>query len=292
MHPIVETAGRFRRTLAAVLVAGTALALGACSLATVAYNNAPTLLGYALADYVTLTPEQDELVRARIARFIAWHRANELPAWRRLLDEARDRVAAGPDEAQVREVLAKAQALFERTAERMVDDVADLLPRLDADQVAQLAAKLRKDNARVEKELSTPTARRRADRAEQMTTRFEDWLGALTPEQAEYLRARMALYAPLDAQRLADRRGWQKDFFALLDAKPAPATMRTTLRMLVLAPEKRRDPAYNAARARQTEEMTATIAWMIAHATPAQRERVRSKLGSYAELVATLVGDA
>ncbi len=69
-----------RKLLLTGLVFVCALLVASCSVATMAYNNAPSIALYALDDYFDLTPEQEAWLKPRLERFIVWQRANQLPA--------------------------------------------------------------------------------------------------------------------------------------------------------------------------------------------------------------------
>ena len=84
-----------RRILGRALVAAclALLAAGCSSLTRVAYNNAAFAGAWAVDDWFDLHDGQREWVKERFARLVAWHRANELPAYERLLQDTAARVA-------------------------------------------------------------------------------------------------------------------------------------------------------------------------------------------------------
>lgn len=277
------------RSLRSALLLAALFTLTACSLARLAYNNFGSVVAYAVNDYVDLTPEQEELLKTRAASLVAWHREKELPQWLRTLENARARVGAGASEADVRAAQREAQTLIERTAERMLPDAAELLARLEPAQIARLAARLEKDNRKVARETAVPADERRAKRVKRVLGHFEEWMGTLTPDQISWLRSRVMAWPLLDEMRLDDRRRWQREFLQLLETRPEPRVFQAELRALVLNAETRRDPAYQAAWARQQADASDLAAWMVANATPAQRTRIQKKLAGYAEDLTALM---
>jgi hypothetical protein len=72
--------------LACLLLAGcTTLTHLAYSNAALAYRNLPPMLAWMVDDYVDMSGGQKEWVRERIGRIMHWHRAHELPEYRRFL---------------------------------------------------------------------------------------------------------------------------------------------------------------------------------------------------------------
>lgn len=263
--------------------------LTACSVATLAYNNAGSLIGYALRDYVELTDSQESWLKERIELAIAWHRTSELPQWQRWLNEARERAAGKPETSEVRALSLRGQALLERTTEQVLPDMAALLRQLDASQIAFLERKFVSDNRKIARDAAVALPQRQVKRVERMRERFESWAGSLSPEQVAYLQSRVLAQPPLDELRLADRMRWQRQFIENIKARPEALELQAALRSMILTPERHRDPVYQAALLRQQEEMMTTIAWMVTSATPAQRTHMQKKLSGYAELLASLV---
>ena len=75
---------RAARLAAALLLA---LALAGCSVARVAYTNAPPAIAWMVDDWFDLQDGQRDWVKERAARLIAWHRVSELPEYERFLQE-------------------------------------------------------------------------------------------------------------------------------------------------------------------------------------------------------------
>ena len=86
------------RLVRALVLGLAALALAGCtssmltrlaySNASFTYNNLTPMLTWMADDYVDLTDAQEDQVRARLASLLQWHRANELPRYRTVLDTA------------------------------------------------------------------------------------------------------------------------------------------------------------------------------------------------------------
>ena len=263
--------------------------LTSCSMATVAYNNAGSLIGYALDNYVELTPPQETWLKDRVNHLIAWHRGSELPLWQRWVNETRERAAGNPEAGEIRAMFARGQTLLERTTEKMLPDMAALMRQLEPRQIAFLESKLAADYRKLAEEAAAPLPVRQSRRVERLRERCESWFGRLTSEQAAYLQARVLSMAPLEEMRLTDRQRWQREFMAVVKSAAEVSELQAELRILILAPEQRRDPNYQAEVNRQRDEMIAVTAWMVRNATPAQMARLQNKLSGYAEDIASML---
>ena len=105
-------------------LAGAALVAASCTVtrlaysnAAFAYSNAAPALTWWVADYVELSPAQRDFVSERITRAFAWHRADELPAYRRFLEAV---LRQAEDNFTVEEVRADYRDVRERYA-RLVE---------------------------------------------------------------------------------------------------------------------------------------------------------------------------
>ena len=77
-----------RRLLKASLLLLAAASFAGCSGARLAYNNADTVVRWMADDYFALQGPQEEDFEARLARFHAWHRSEELPRYSVLMTTA------------------------------------------------------------------------------------------------------------------------------------------------------------------------------------------------------------
>jgi hypothetical protein len=93
----------------------------------------------------------------------------------------------------------------------------------------------------------------------------------------------------LDEMHLKNRQRWQQELLELLKSKPDSSLFSAEMRSLVLDPQRRRDPVYDQAWKLQQREWVSIVAWMVKHATPAQKVRLQKKLGGYVEEVSRLL---
>lgn len=279
------------RLRTAFALAALAVLLAACSSVTrVAYNNAPFAVAWMVDDWVDLHDGQGEWVRSRIARLQAWHRANELPEYERLLQETAARAALRIAEDDARRIYSELRVLYHRTLRKSIPDIADFLLQVHPEQVQYLERKFAEDNAKAMKEnlKGTPQDRREA-RAKRFIDRFEDWTGRLSASQRDLVRARVLAMEDLTEEWMGDRRYRQAETLALVRARPARERMIAGLTRLLIDSDSWRRPEYAAKQKLRDEHMFALIAALDATLTPEQRGKLHRRVSGYAADVAYLM---
>jgi hypothetical protein len=281
-----------RRILGRALVAACLLLLvaGCSALTRVAYNNAAIAGAWTVDDWFDLRDGQREWVKERFARLVAWHRANELPAYERLLQDTAARAATGLTADDARRIHGELRVLYYRVVRKAIPDMADFLLQVHPEQVAHLERKFAQDNARAVKESvkGTPRERREA-RAERYTDRIEDWTGRLSGAQRDLVRARLEPIPDLVDEWMGDRRHRQAETLALIRARPARDAAIDALTRLLVDTDSWRRPEYVAKLKARDEHVFAMIAALDATLTPGQRGHLHRRLAGYAADVAYLM---
>ena len=195
-----------RRVLLALTLAATLIALGACSTARLAYNQAPNLIYWWLDGYADFNGAQSAQARQDIDSFLAWHRSNELPVYARQLQQwqtlATQDITPAQACAQFDVLLAAAQ----RVSERGLEPLTRLALRLTPEQLAHLQRHQTKSNESFEKDFlrGSPEQRLR-QRVDPSVSRNEMLYGRLSPAQRELLRNSLQ-QSPWDAQTTQQER--------------------------------------------------------------------------------------
>jgi hypothetical protein len=285
----------FRGIAAAALLAAALLATS-CSLTKLAYSNAPfaysnamPMLAWIAGDYVELSGEQKDSLRKRLKKAFAWHRAQELPEYRRFLESVAEKCAGPVSVDDVRAAYADLRSYYHRTVERVIPDIADLLLKLDADQVWQLERKFADDNAKLVRESSKDSAdERRELRATRFIGNVEEFTGRLSSSQRDLVRARFAGGDDLVAERLADRRYRQGETLAMLRAKVSREQMIAGLKRLLIDTEQWRSPAFQMRLRERDQRMFELVAALFATLTPQQRASLQERLRGFIRDIAEL----
>lgn len=265
-----------RLAAALVLVA----LLSACSMVRLAYDNADSYLRWRLTSYLDLHGEASEELDAAIERFLGWHRAQALPQYARLAEDAALRVARGVSPGDLVWGYDSLSAQARESLRAGAGELAPLLKRLDAGQLAHIEARFVEDNRRFEREfLRGSEAERRERRARRIAERLEVWVGRLSQVQLERVREYSGS-APL----LAEMRGRENLRLqaALLELLRAPATLEERLPEFAARWDRQRDPAYIAALGSARERLFALLLDLERSLEPQQRARAVAELRRYA----------
>jgi hypothetical protein len=269
-----------------LLLALFALLFAACSTIRLGYNNADTLLLHALDRYVTLTDEQERLVRQRVGSLMAWHRATQLTDYAAFIQHTRTRLDGGVSPAEVLEFNAGLNARLAALGERAAPDAAALALTLTPAQIDQVERRLIDDNVKARKESAQELKQAVDERAKKYAERSEFWLGKLSEQQLQIVRASLA-DRPVDSLYWIEARERRtRDLVAMLrriqaerpSVEVAANWFRAYFRELA-----RPSNADQRARAEAFRRDNAQlVAQLVNSATPAQRAHLDRKLSGFA----------
>jgi len=287
-----------RRTLNLALLALAALAAAACTFTQLAYsniglayNNAAPMLTWMVGDYVDMSDDQKEFVRERFASAFAWHRARELPEYHRFFEKV---LAQAQDNITVEEAAEDHRELrryYHRSVERLLPDMADFLLQLDSLQARQMEKRFDKGNRRMVGDSSEGSAQERLDkRVGQFVTHLEQFIGSVSDEQRDMVRAYLAGLGENVDERLADRRYRQSRILLMVQTKPPREEVVAELRRLFIDTQAWRSPEYRQKLRERDVALFDLIARLSASLTPEQRaafqRRVRGFMRDINEIVA------
>jgi DNA-binding MarR family transcriptional regulator len=284
-----------------LLLAFVALVIAGCSAAKLAYNNATTLASFYISGYVSLEPEQKELVDQRLDKFFAWHRKQELPEIRKVMVDLETRMDGALTGNDINQVYLATRERYRLTAEKALPDIAEVLSGLSEEQVQQIERKLAKDNAKRAKDAAKPAAERLRKRGERLIDETKDWCGSLTKEQRELLLNYNSKLPSTDDLYAADLKFRQQEFLKLIrthrvasgtDKAGAAASIDSIVKgmqRLMFQQTEWRNPEYTA-KNKVREEMTGDMMSKFAQTMSAeQKAHFKKRLRGYAEDVTTLM---
>lgn len=274
-----------------VLASCTTVTKLAYSNAALAYNNIASMATWMVDEYVDLDGRQKDWVRERLARVMAWHRAQELPRYRQFLEHALRESSEPFTAREIDEAFQDLRGHYRRMVEHLLPDVADFFLQLDPDQVAQMEKKFTDDNRKFVRESVKGTPEERAERrAQRFANHMEAWVGDLSRAQHALVERHFRAIPDYVEERLAERRFRQGETLALLRARGDKAAMVAGLRRLLVDTEGWRRPEFTRALKDRDQRMFALIAELSGTLSPAQRahlqERIRRYLHDIGELTA------
>jgi hypothetical protein len=257
-----------------------------------AYSNLGPMLTWAVDDYVDIDGSREDWVRVRIGRVLAWHRAEELPRYRELLETMLTK-SARP--YKVEDIAAHQKALrdaYHRVVSQVIPDTAEFMAGMDASDVEHMEKKFAEDNRQFTKESlkGTPEARLQR-RMKRFVGHLESWVGSVTPEQRELIANRYPKLVDVSDDLMGERRYRQSELLALARAHPPRAEIEATLKRLFIDNESWRRPEYAAKLRERDNQLNTMIADLSATLTEEQRghlqKRIRRFLGDISTLTAS-----
>ena len=210
------------RLAAAFLLALTA----GCSALEFAYNNADSWLRWQAGRYLELDQAQAGEFDERLKSFLAWHRAEALPQYARLAEEAGARLARGASRDDLVWGYDAVRQQARVGLRRAGAGLGDFLDRLSSAQIGHLERRFEEDNRKfADRWVAGTPAERRERRFRRLVHALEDWLGELSDAQ----RARVREFnesAPLNGElRDRERRRRQAELVAMLRARESAARL-------------------------------------------------------------------
>lgn len=275
------------------VLASVALLAAACSQLQLGYNNADTVIAYALDSYLDLDDEQERLARERIEALHRWHRGTQLAGYAQLLDEAQKKVAGPVTAADVREFNAGIRRGLAAIGEQAAPDLAALALTLQPAQVDRLAGKLARDTTKARRELVRFTGPASLEqRVDSYVERAEEWFGTLTAAQRGMIRTSLAQRPGAQEAWMAERERRQQELVAVLARiraeQPPAATAAAWLREYFAELAEPRDPQRRAQLEAYRVENAELVASLVNSASPGQRAALAKKLRGYAADFETL----
>ena len=258
------------------------LGLGGCSTVRFAYNNADVYLRWQLTKYLDVEGAQSEELDRNIASFLGWHRANALPQYIKLINDASARFARGVSQDDLVWGYDSIQAQVLQAVRAGAGETADLLDRLTPEQIAHMERRFAEDNRKYARDfLVGSMEERRRQRVKRNVERLEEWFGELSEAQFERVR-RYAERAPYpEGLRDRERKRLQADFLVIVRAREAKARFAEW----AVQWERRREPEHAAVVRAQRMEYFAMLLDLNKTLTPNQRQAAELR---FRELAADL----
>ena len=250
------------------------LGLSGCSAVRFAYNNADVYLRWQLTKYLDVQGAQSEELDQHIAAFLGWHRANALPQYIKLIHEANARFARGVSQDDLVWGYDSIQAQLLQAVRAGAGETADLLDRLNPEQIAHIERRFAEDNRKYAREfVGGSIEERRRRRVKRNVERLEEWFGALSEAQIELVR-RYADRAPFpERMRERERKRLQTEFVAIVRAREAKARFAEW----AVQWERRREPEHAAVVRAQRMEYFAMLLDLNKTLTPGQRQAAETR---------------
>lgn len=261
--------------------------LSGCSVADMAYNNAPSFVAGELEDAFDLSAAQTNQLDSRLEQFFIWHRQEELSRYREFLERAALAAADGITATEFLTLRNDIGAAWERSVEKGIDSLGDLFANLTPQQIEQFEQYHRESSEEYQDYLEKSAQQREVDRVERSFESLENWFGEfdfLVEERiTERLRQVPDIYQPWVEYR-------EQRHQALVSAMQAGLT-RQQLKTIMLNPSTDFARAFAPARQAYWQAYAEALEDISSWLSEGQRQRVVTRLQRYARLVERLRGE-
>jgi len=200
------------------------LALSACSAVKLGYNNSASIAHTYLVNKIDFEPQQEVLLKTSLSALVQWHRENELPVLAAELNKAREILAPASGEIQAitpAQLLGFNQALrdsLRRTVNQAAPALATNLLGFYPNQINEIQRQLDKSNEEYRAErLAADPQQQWIENAERTASRFERWLGKLTPAQHKRIEQWAQMSAQSAQANYQRRLNRQEEFMKLVN---------------------------------------------------------------------------
>lgn len=273
------------RNFQKLLIAGSLLLwLGGCSVADMAYNNAPSFVAGELEDAFDLSTSQSHQLDSRLEQFFIWHRQQELSRYHEFLERAALAAADGITATEFLALRNDIGAAWERSVEKGIDSLGDLFANLTPQQIEQFQQYHRESSEEYQDYLEKSAQQREIYRVERSFERLENWFGEfdfLVEERImERLRQLPDIYQPWIEYREQRHQALVSAMQSGLSRQQLKTIMQDSSTDFARAFEPPRR-AYWQAYAEAIEDISS---WL----SESQRQRVVTRLQRYARLVERL----
>lgn len=258
--------------------------LSACSVADMAYNNAPSFVSGELEDAFDLSEAQSSQLDLRLEQFFIWHRQEELSRYREFLERAARAAADGVTATEFLSLREEVWSAWERSLDMGIDSLGDLFANLTPEQIEQYRVYHRDSSEEYRDYLEKSAQQREIYRVEKNFDRLEDWFGEFDYQQKEKVLQRLRqmpdIYEPWIEYREQRHR-------ALVSAMQQGLTGQQ-LKTIMLDPSTDHARAFEPSRQAYWRAYAAAIEDIDSWLSTRQRQHVVNRLHRYARIVESL----
>ena len=256
--------------------------LSGCSANRFLYNRLDTVVNWWIDDYVALSVEQQVAFDAGLSSVLQWHRYDELPRYKTIIEESLVALEGGVTLAEAELIADDIDQAVVRLQEQMLELLLDVGDSLTDEQVTEFLSTIDEDQATYrEKRLSRSDDKYFEDSADSLEDLVKRLLGRLSRDQKQLIKSTSRELTRLDGLWHADREKWGTSLRAILEQRSEG--WRGDIVGLVEDREAERIPDYVAAIDRNGEIILALLVDVINSRSERQDSRLRDFLTDLAE---------
>ena len=268
------------RTLLTALLILTVLS--GCSANRFLYNRLDTFVNWWVDDYVALSVEQQEAFDAGLSLVLQWHRYDELPRYKTIIEESLAALEGDVTLAEADLIADDIDQAVVRLQEKMLELLLDVGDSLTDEQITEFLSTIDEDQATYrEKRLSRSNDEYFKDSADSLEDLAKRLLGRVSRDQKRLIASTSRELTRLDGLWHADREKWGASLRAILEQRSEG--WRGKIVGLVEDREAERIPDYVSAIDRNGEVILALLVEVINSRSERQDRRLRNFLTDLSE---------
>ncbi len=260
--------------------------LSGCSVADMAYNNAPDFVASEIEDAFDLSEAQSDQLDSRLEQFFIWHRSEELNRYRDFLDRAALEADDGLTAAEFLSLRSDIGDAWNRSVEKGIDSLGDIFANLTPQQIEQYQQYHRDGSEEYQDYLEKSAQQREINRVERAFENLEDWFGEFDFMLEKKVSARLRQVPDILGPWIRYR---EQRHQALVSAMNQGIT-RQQLKTIMLDPSTDFARAFAPARDAYWREYAAALEDISSWLNKRQRQRAVIRLQGFARLVERLHG--
>jgi len=250
--------------------------LGLCGCAGLAYQRLDLLIPWYIGRYVDLDRPQRAALDAALEPQLAWHRREELPRYRDLLQRIGADSAQRLTAADVESWADEASEAWERVEARALDLLLKLGAQLDDQQIEDFLNTLQSRQREYEKKyLQRSEQRYRRDSEKALRKNLQRFLGRLSSEQRERTQQAAGALQRSDQLWLRERAAWLERLSAALERAP---DWQDQIRTLAKERKRYLSADYQAMVEHNSQQLCAATADVLNQRSPAQQRKWQREL--------------
>ena len=245
-----------------------------CSANRLLYNRADTFIRWAADDYVTLNREQQAAFDQRLDDFLAWHRNEELPRYRKFIVASLGTLEDGVTLDEAVTISEEIDLAADRFQGQFIELLLATAEELSDEQIQDFLAELERNQAEyADERLVRDAETYYADSAKTMKDLVKRLIGRLNRDQRAEIEQRSMDLTRLDGLWHDDRARWGRALRVILEAK-APG-WQAEIRKLGETRSEARIPEYVAGIEHNGDVILALLVDIINSRTERQDRRMR-----------------
>ena len=179
---------RIRQSTRLLLILCMIILLSAC-FERLIYNNLNTTIANRIADYVTLSSNQETLLDQRLKSVLAWHSMRELPLYQKKLQSLVRINADDINQTLVENQIKQLRQYQQNLLNRLATELLIVSQTLTSDQKQQILSSIKKTQQKIDKkQLSKSQAELQEDVYERIVKVSEWFIGSVNRGQQQLIR--------------------------------------------------------------------------------------------------------